>query len=169
MVGEPRLQNMICSTIKIMPAYKISVLYLKNQACYGNFLLVNVIRNFNFTKFWNSEISLKFWDFGPNFCMWPLNVQTNKCYIATWGQRWLLSETGSLVELQLWIYWNGGPKHQYYININQSESKFLRPKEQSLSLSLKIWDLNPKVSVTVSKYIVWSRSPYWSFQLNDWG
>ena len=28
LVGEPKLQNMICSAIKIRPAYKISVLYL---------------------------------------------------------------------------------------------------------------------------------------------
>ena len=69
------------STIKIRPAYKISVLYLQNQASYSNFSLVNVMRNLNFPKFWNPEISLKFWDFGPNFCMWPLNIQTNKCYI----------------------------------------------------------------------------------------
>ena len=90
LVGEPKLLNMICSTIKISPAYKISVLYLQNQASYCNFLLVNVMRNFNFTKFWNPEISLKFCDFGPNFCMWSLNIQTNQCYIATWDQRWLL-------------------------------------------------------------------------------
>ena len=75
---------MICSTIR--PAYKISVLYLQNQASYSHFSLVNVLRNLNFTKYWNPEISLKFWDFGPNFCVWPLNIQTNKCYLATWGQ-----------------------------------------------------------------------------------
>ena len=90
LVGEPKLQNMICSAIKIRPAYKISVLYLQNQASYSHFSLVNVMQNLNFTKYWNPEISLKFWDFGPKFCMWPLNIQTNKCYIATWGQRWLL-------------------------------------------------------------------------------
>ena len=82
LVGEPKLQNMICSAIKIRPAYKISVLYLQNQASYSHFSLVNVMRNLNFTKYWNPEISLKFWDFGPKFCMWPLNIQTNKCYIA---------------------------------------------------------------------------------------
>ena len=82
-----KLQNMICSTIKIRPAYKISVLYLQNQASYSNFSLVNVMRNLNLTIFSNPEISLKFWDFGLNFCMWPLNIQTNKCYIATWCQR----------------------------------------------------------------------------------
>ena len=81
---------MICSTIKIRPANKISVLYLQNQASYSDFSLVNVMRNLHFTQFWNPEISLKFWDFGPNFCMWPLNIQTNKFYLATWGQRWLL-------------------------------------------------------------------------------
>ena len=81
---------MICSTIKIRPEYKISVLYLQNQASYSNFLLVNVTQNLNFTKFWNPEISLRFWDFGPNFCVWPLNIKMKKCYIATWGQKWLL-------------------------------------------------------------------------------
>ena len=90
LVGEPKLQNLICSTIEIRPEYKISVLYLQNQASYSHFLLVNVTRNLNFTKFWNPEISLKFWDFGPNFCVWPLNIKTKKCYIATWGQKWLL-------------------------------------------------------------------------------
>ena len=47
-------------------------------------------RNLNFTKIWNPEISLKFRNFGPNFCVWPLNIKTKKCYIATWGQKWLL-------------------------------------------------------------------------------
>ena len=42
-VREPKLQNMICSTIKIRPAYKISVLYLQNQPSYINFLLLNVM------------------------------------------------------------------------------------------------------------------------------
>ena len=67
-VGEPTLQNMICSAIKIRPAYKISVLYLQNQASYSHFSLVNVMRNLNFTKYWNPEISLKFWDFGDFAC-----------------------------------------------------------------------------------------------------
>ena len=42
LVGEPKLQNMICSAIKVRPAYKISVLYLQNQARFINFSLVNV-------------------------------------------------------------------------------------------------------------------------------
>ena len=81
---------MICSTIEIRPAYKISALYLQNQASYSNFSLVNVMRNLNLKIFSNPEISLKCWDFGPNFCMWSLNIPKNKCYIATWGQKWLL-------------------------------------------------------------------------------
>ena len=85
LVGESKFQNMICSIIIIIIrfVYKISVLYLQNQASYSNFSLVNMMRNLNFTTFWNPEISLKFWDLGPNICMWPLNIQTNKCYIAT--------------------------------------------------------------------------------------
>ena len=59
LVREPKLQNMICSTIKIRPAYKISVLYLQNQVSYSNFSLVNVMQNLKFTKFWNPEILLK--------------------------------------------------------------------------------------------------------------
>ena len=85
LVGEPKLQNMICSTIKNRPAYKISVLYLRNQASYSHFSLVNVMRNLNFTKFWNPEISLEIWSFGPNIYLWPLIILTNKCNIATWG------------------------------------------------------------------------------------
>ena len=63
---------MICFTITIRPAWKISVLYLQNQVSYSYFSLVTVMRNFNFTKSWNPEITLKFWDFGMNFCMWPI-------------------------------------------------------------------------------------------------
>ena len=55
LVGEPKLQNMICSTIRIRPAYKISVLYHQNPASYSNFSHVNVMQNLNFTKFWNPE------------------------------------------------------------------------------------------------------------------
>ena len=40
--------------------------------------------------FWNPEILLKFWDFWLIFCMWPLKILINKCYIATLGQKWLL-------------------------------------------------------------------------------
>ena len=40
--------------------------------------------------FWNPEILLKFWDFWLIFCMWSLNIPSKKCYIATWGQKWLL-------------------------------------------------------------------------------
>ena len=36
--------------LTIRPAYKISVLYLQNQASYSNFLLANVMRNLNFKK-----------------------------------------------------------------------------------------------------------------------
>ena len=79
-----------CQNEKIMLACKIWVLYIQNQVSYVIFLFVKVMQNFKFTKFWNPEISLKFWDFGPNFCVWPLNIKTKKCYIATWGQKWLL-------------------------------------------------------------------------------
>ena len=40
--------------------------------------------------FWNPEILLKFWDIWLIFCMWPLNIPSKKCYIATWGQKLLL-------------------------------------------------------------------------------
>ena len=60
--------------MKIRHAYQIWVLYLQNQANYGNFLFVRVMQNFNSAKFWNPNISLKFWYFSPNFCMWPLNI-----------------------------------------------------------------------------------------------
>ena len=43
-----------------------------------------------FAKFWNPEILLKFWGFWLIFCMWPMNIPINKCYIAIWGQKWLL-------------------------------------------------------------------------------
>ena len=42
------------------------------------FSYVKVRQNLNFTKFWNPEILLNFWDFALNFCMWPLNVPSNK-------------------------------------------------------------------------------------------
>ena len=54
------------------------------------FSFVKVMWNRNSTYFWSSEILLKFWDFCLMFCMWPLNIPSNKCYITTWGQEWLL-------------------------------------------------------------------------------
>ena len=140
MAGEPKLQNMICSTIKIRPAYKISVLYLQNQASYSHFSPVNVMWNLNFTKFLNPEISLKFWDFGPKFCMWPLNIQTNKWYIATWGQRWLLPwylRGASEAPLR----YQASYSHFSPVNVmrNLNFTKFLNPE-----ISLKFWDFGPK-------------------------
>ena len=81
-------QNMIFPTINIRLVNKIWVLYLQNQASYVNFLFVKVMRNLNFEFFWNPEILLKFGDFWLIFCMWPLNIPSNKCYIAIWGQKW---------------------------------------------------------------------------------
>ena len=67
LVGEPnKLLNMICSTIKIRPADKISVLYLQNQSSYGN---VNLMRNLRFTKFLTQILR-----FRSEFCMWPLII-----------------------------------------------------------------------------------------------
>ena len=83
-------QNMIFSIIKIRLSCKFWVLHLQNQAGYVNFSFVKVRWIPNFAKFWNTEILLKFWDFWLIFCMWPLNILNNKCYIATWGQKWLL-------------------------------------------------------------------------------
>ena len=40
--------------------------------------------------FWNLGIVIQYWDFWLIFCMWPLNTLSNKCYIATWGQKWFL-------------------------------------------------------------------------------
>ena len=68
---------------------KIWVLYFQNQVSYGNFLFIKVMQSINFAKFWNPEILLKFWDFWLSFCMWPLIILSNTCYIATWGQKWL--------------------------------------------------------------------------------
>ena len=59
---------MIFSTIKIRLACKIWVLYLQNQTSYVNFSFVKVMRNLHFTKVWNPEILLKFWDFWLIFC-----------------------------------------------------------------------------------------------------
>ena len=83
-------QSMICSTMKIRLSCKIWILYLQNQASYADFSFVKVVQNFHFTQFWNPEILLKFLDFWLIFCMWPLKILSNKCYIATWGQNWLL-------------------------------------------------------------------------------
>ena len=52
------------------------------------FKIKRVIPFFYCQKFWNPEILLKFGDFWLIFCMWPLNIQSNKCYIAIWGQKW---------------------------------------------------------------------------------
>ena len=57
LVREPKLQNMICSTIKIRPVYKISVLYLLNQTSYSHFSLVNVMWNLHFTKGWSCSLA----------------------------------------------------------------------------------------------------------------
>ena len=83
-------QNMICSTMKIRLACKIWVLYLQNQASYANFCLSRWCEICISKKIWNPEILLKFWDFWLIFCMWPLKILRNKCYITTWGQKWLL-------------------------------------------------------------------------------
>ena len=84
----PWCQNMIFSTIKIRLACKIWVLYLQNQASYVNFSFVNLMQNLNFATFKNPEMFLKFQDFWLIFCKWPLNMPSNKWYIATWGQKW---------------------------------------------------------------------------------
>ena len=86
MVLRPWCQNMFFFTLKIRLACKIWVLYLQNQGSYVNFSFVGVMC----AKFWNPEILLTFWDFWLIFCMWPLNIPINKCYIAIWGQKWLL-------------------------------------------------------------------------------
>ena len=84
------MPNMIISTMKIRLSCKLWVQYLQNQAIYVNLLFVKVMRNLNFTKFWNPEILPKCWDFWLIFCFCPLNIPSNKCYITTWSQKWLL-------------------------------------------------------------------------------
>ena len=44
-------------------------------------LFVKVVRNLHFKKIW---------DFLLIFCMWPLKILSDNCYITTWGQKWLL-------------------------------------------------------------------------------
>ena len=75
--------------MKIRLACKIWVPYLQKQVSYVNFSFVKVML-IHVAKFWNPEILLKLWDFWLIFCMWHLNILSNKCYIATWGQKWLL-------------------------------------------------------------------------------
>ena len=41
-------------------------------------------------NFWKSHISLNFWNFYLNFCMWSLIIPINKLSIAIMGQIWLL-------------------------------------------------------------------------------
>ena len=89
-VLRPWWLNINFSTIKIRGTCKIWALYHQNWASYFNFSFVKVMQTLNFTKFWNPEIFLKFWDFLLILCMWPLNIPSNKCYIATWGQKWPL-------------------------------------------------------------------------------
>ena len=86
----PWCQIVIFSTIKIRLALKFESFIFKIKRIMSIFRLSRWCQILILKKFWNPEIILKFWDFSPNFCMWPLNMQTNKCYIATWGQRWLL-------------------------------------------------------------------------------
>ena len=40
-------------------------------------MFVKVVQNLHFSKFWNPEILLRFWDFWLNFCIWPLNIPNN--------------------------------------------------------------------------------------------
>ena len=57
--------------MKIRLPCEIWVLYLQNQPSYIDFSFIKVMQNLHFTKFWNPEILLKFWDFWLIFCMWP--------------------------------------------------------------------------------------------------
>ena len=97
---------------------------------------------------------LKFWDFGPNFCMWPINIQTNKCYIATWGQRWLLPWYRKITRFQyavrgrvnkinicmiffhLQILWYRDPLWFYFVYLFQRIYWYCKTKNFSI-LSLK--------------------------------
>ena len=50
------------------------------RSSYGNFPFAKVMRNLISSKSWNPEMLLKFWDFGLNFCIWPLNIPIKECY-----------------------------------------------------------------------------------------
>ena len=55
-----------------------------------HFSFVKVMGNLNIAKFlisWSLAQFLRFWS---HFCMWSLNMPSNKCSIATWDPKWLL-------------------------------------------------------------------------------
>ena len=62
----------------------------QNLSKLWQFLWVKVRWNLNFSKFWNLEISLNFWDFCPIFCMWAQFLNIFNLCIPTWGLKQLL-------------------------------------------------------------------------------
>ena len=82
LIVEHNLQNMIFKTHKMRTKSKRWALYLQNWASYANFRVSTKGKNLVISKFTNLNISFNFWDFSPNFGMWPLYVLVNKWYIA---------------------------------------------------------------------------------------
>ena len=63
-------------------------MHVKFEPCI--FKIKWVMSIFCLSRWCKTSILLKFWDFWLMFCMWPLSIPSNKCYLTTWGQKWLL-------------------------------------------------------------------------------